>query len=156
MRNGTKQSCASGTNVPPGRCAFSRIEAVSSGRLALAETPYRYKNIVRANGDLAGGFSTENTVQAQPQPMTKPQMNTEQLSRNQKKSHRRRVRMLPGSARILHLACSVNRETVSTLEACAPREASAFSGLCGEVRSSGFSLLRAQGSLKAELQTWHK
>ena len=101
MRNGTKQSCASGTNVPPGRRAFSRIEAVSSGRLALAETPYRYKNIVRANGDLAGGFSTENTVQAQPQPMTKPQMNTEQLSRNQKKSHRRRVRMLPGSARIL-------------------------------------------------------
>jgi len=28
--------------------------------------------------------------------------------------------------------------------------------LCGEVRSSGFSLLRAQGSLKAELQTWDK
>ena len=84
MRDGTKQSCASGTNVPPGRRAFSRIEAVSSGRLALAETPYRYKNIVRANGDLAGGFSTENAVQAQPQPMTKPQMNTEQLSRNPK------------------------------------------------------------------------
>ena len=28
--------------------------------------------------------------------------------------------------------------------------------LCGEVRSSGFSLLRAQGSLEAEIQTWDK
>ena len=103
MRNGTKQSCASGTNVPLGRRAFSRIEAVSSGRLALAETPYRYKNIVRANGDLAGGFSTENAVQAQPQPMTKPQMNTDEhgAAQPQKKSHRRDAGFVPGSARIL-------------------------------------------------------
>ena len=63
-------------------------------------------------------FTTENTVQAQPQPVTKPQMNTEQPSRK-KKSHRRRVS--DASWERTHLACSVNRETVSTLEACAPR-----------------------------------
>src|SRR5437773_8184877 len=122
MRDGTKQSCASGTNVPPGRRAFSRIEAVSSGRLALAETPYRYKNIVRANGDLAGGFSTENAVQAQPQPMTKPQMNTDEhgAAQPQKKISPQRRGVRPWER--THLACSVNREAVSTLEACAPRD----------------------------------
>src|SRR5437773_4355323 len=62
-------------------------------------------------------FTTENTVQAQPQPVTKPQMNTEQLSRNQKKiSPRTRE---DASWERTHLACSVNREAVSTLEACA-------------------------------------
>ncbi len=45
-------------------------------------------------------------------------------------------------------------ETPSTLEACAPRDD--LRALCGEVRSSGFSLLHAQDSLKAEIQTWHK
>jgi len=37
-----------------------------------------------------------------------------------------------------------------------PGAISASSRLRGEVRSSGFSLLRAQGSLKAEIQTWDK
>ena len=56
-------------------------------------------------------------MQAQPQPVTKPQMNTEQLSRNQKKiSPRTRE---DASWERAHLACSVNREAVSTLEACA-------------------------------------
>src|SRR6266571_5305743 len=63
-------------------------------------------------------FSTENTVQAHPQPMTKPQMNTDEhgAAQPQPKAispQRRGVRPWERT----HLACSVNRETVSTLEA---------------------------------------
>jgi len=112
----------------------------------------------------------------------KPQMNTEQPGRNQRKSHHEdtkksfailrvfavnRMSALPGKTSALSAVVRKNR-SAGVSPASEPRQlllgqhdlcrleagATIFSHdqrLCGEVRSSGFSLLRAQGSLEAEI-----
>src|SRR5439155_26877375 len=115
----------------------------------------------------------------------KPQMNTEQPGRNQRKSHHEnakksfailrvfvvnRMSALPGKTSALSAVVRKNR-SAGVSPASEPRQLllgqhdllpagsrryifSHDQRLCGEVRSSGFSLLRAQVSLEAEISTW--
>jgi len=74
----------------------------------------------------------------------KPQMNTEQPGRNQRKSHHEdtKTRRNP-----LRFSASSRWTGCLRSQGRPPRS----QRLCGEVRSSGFSLLRAQVSLEAEI-----